>query len=121
MDGGQRVTLPRVKETGRHPRLLPWATEDGKTCVLSTDDDGGFLSRLADNFEAAQLSVAEDILQRAVPVLEDPMAPHVEVRYAAVRLTECLRDVLRIAESRGLRLPPTDVGEEGEDVSEGPA
>lgn len=33
--------------SGRHVRLLPWTT-DGKRCLLSTDNAGGYLSRLAD-------------------------------------------------------------------------
>ncbi|MEU6552791.1 hypothetical protein ABZ915_21265 [Streptomyces sp. NPDC046915] len=33
------------------------------------------------------------------------LSPNVEVRYAAIRLSECLADVLRVAESRGRRLP----------------
>ncbi|POX44657.1 hypothetical protein C3488_32095 [Streptomyces sp. Ru72] len=30
-------------------RLLPWAGPDGKPCYLSTDDQGGYVSRLADH------------------------------------------------------------------------
>ncbi|GAA2670561.1 hypothetical protein GCM10010310_09250 [Streptomyces violaceolatus] len=36
-------------------RLLPWSGPDGKPCYLSTDDSGGYISRLADNIEAVQL------------------------------------------------------------------
>ena len=28
-------------------RLLPWTGPDGKPCFLSTDDNGGHMSRLA--------------------------------------------------------------------------
>lgn len=35
------------------PRLLPWTTSDGKQCLLSTDDAGGFRSWLADDFETS--------------------------------------------------------------------
>ncbi|MGW7261769.1 hypothetical protein [Streptomyces sp. NPDC054834] len=107
--------------TGHRRRLLPWTTGDGKPCMLSTDDDGGFLSRLADDFEAAQLATAADLLKAASKVLANPLAPHVEVRYAAVRLSECLTDTLRIAESRGLRLAAPDTEEDdSESATESP-
>jgi len=87
--------------------------------MLSTDDPGSFLSRLADDFEAAQLAMGAHVLEEARKVLDDLMSPHAEVRYAGVRLAECLDDVLRIAESRGLRLPPAD-SEEDENDAETP-
>ncbi|MFC8196638.1 hypothetical protein ACFUTV_14705 [Streptomyces sp. NPDC057298] len=102
--------------TGNTPRLLPWTTEDGKRCMLS-GKEGGFLSRLADEFETVQLAMGSDVLMLAREVLENPASPHAEVRYSAIRLAECLTDALRIAESRGLRLPERG-GDEGED---GPA
>jgi len=37
------------------------------------------------------------------------LSPNVGVRYAAIRLSECLADVLRVAESRGRRLPTPDI------------
>jgi hypothetical protein len=45
-----------------------------------------------------------DVLVLARKVL-DPKAPCTEVRFAGVRLAECLSGVLRVAESRGMRLP----------------
>lgn len=89
-------------------RLLPWRSLDGKPCYLSTDDHGGRLSRLADDMEAVQLATAEDVLGLARPLLADPTTPYTEVRYAGIRLAECLTDALRVAESRGLRLPEAD-------------
>jgi hypothetical protein len=84
--------------------------------MLSTDDEGGFLSRLADDFEAAQLAMGADLVKEASMVLGNPMSTYAEVRYAALRLMECLTDALRIAESRGLRLSVLDTGDEdGED------
>ncbi|MFD7923342.1 hypothetical protein ACFV3R_29525 [Streptomyces sp. NPDC059740] len=79
---------------------------------MSTSDEGGFLSRLADDFEAVQLAMGEKVLKRARKVLEDLMTPNAEVRYTALRLSECLTDALRIAESRGLRLPAPDTTED---------
>jgi hypothetical protein len=89
-------------------RLLPWSSPDGKPCFLANGSEGGYVSRLADETEARQLADGLDVLRRARLVLEDPMSPHVEVRYAAIRLTECLADALRVAESRGRRLPSAD-------------
>lgn len=70
-----------------------------------TDDRGSRLSRLADELEARQLAAAEDVLGLARPLLDDPASPYTEVRYAGLRLAECLTDALRVAESRGMRLP----------------
>ncbi|KPC62435.1 hypothetical protein ADL29_19045 [Streptomyces chattanoogensis] len=90
------------------PRLLPW-TRDGKACYLSTDGGSdSVLSRLADDMEDVQLAMAGEVQEAAAKVLGDPMSPHVEVRYAALRLSECLREVRRVAESRGARIPVPD-------------
>ncbi|MFB6556295.1 hypothetical protein [Streptomyces sp. NPDC056405] len=106
--------------SGHRPRLLPWTTGDGKRCLLSSDGEG-FLSRLADDFEAVQLTMAEDMLKAARKVLDDPMSPHVEVRYAGIRLAECLTDVVRVAESRGLRLSSPDSSDDEDGDDEDPA
>ncbi|MFG3017928.1 hypothetical protein ACGFZQ_05150 [Streptomyces sp. NPDC048254] len=90
------------------PRLLPWPTPEGKPCYLVTDNNGGYLSRLADDLETAQLATGIDVLGRARQVLDDPMSPYTEVRYAGIRLAECLTDALRVAESRGMRLVVPD-------------
>ncbi|WP_309031008.1 hypothetical protein [Streptomyces alfalfae] len=62
--------------------------------------------------------MAEDMLKAARKVLDDPMSPHAEVRYAGIRLAECLTDVMRIAESRGLRLSSPDSSDDDEDGDE---
>ncbi|MFJ3901787.1 hypothetical protein [Streptomyces sp. NPDC090025] len=99
---------------GLPPRLLPWA-RDGKTCYLSTDGGpNSVLSRLADEMEAVQLGIGANVLESAHKVLSDPKSPHSEVRYTALRLSECLQDALRVAESRGDRIPEPD-DEEPED------
>ncbi|MFC9679050.1 hypothetical protein [Streptomyces sp. NPDC056948] len=90
------------------PRLLPWSSPDGNPCYLVTDDDGSYLSRLADDLEAVQLATGTDVLGLARKVLDDPASPRTEVRFASLRLAECLTDALRVAESRGLRLPVPD-------------
>lgn len=85
-------------------RLLPWLTDDGKPCLLRTDDPGGFLSRVADNLESVQTDMATEILALAEKSLTNPLATRAEIEYAGLRLSESLADVLRIAESRRLRL-----------------
>ncbi|MFF9058413.1 hypothetical protein ACF09K_06845 [Streptomyces sp. NPDC014882] len=94
-----------VTAAGR-PRLLPWSNLDGNPCYLVTDDTGtGRLSRLADDVEAVQLDMADDLLGHAVDLLGDGKATAPQLRYLAARLAEALHDVHRIARSRGARLP----------------
>ena len=83
-------------------RLLPWSGPEGKPCYLSTDSR---LSRLADDLEEAQLDSGEQVLAGARAVLSDPKAGERAVRFALTRATECLADLLRIAVSRGERIP----------------
>ncbi|MEU3709198.1 hypothetical protein [Streptomyces catenulae] len=102
-------------DPAHHVRILPW-TADGKLCVLSTSGPGSFLSRLADSLEETQLAAGRQTLDQAHAVLSDPMSPYGELRYAGIRLAECLRDALYVAESRGLRM--TDPDEEDPDSEE---
>jgi hypothetical protein len=97
-------------------RLLPWLSEEGNPCWLVSDGTPDRLWRLADDLEAEQLSTAADVLDDARRVLGDLMSPYAEVRYAGVRLAKCLTDALRVAESRGMRLPvPDDAESDGPD------
>ncbi|WP_371578629.1 hypothetical protein [Streptomyces sp. NBC_01314] len=105
-----------VPGRGRALRLLPWPSPEGKPSYLVTDHKGGHLSRLADDLEATQLATGTDVLDLARTVLDDPTSPYTEVRYAGIRLAECLTDTLRVAESRGLRLPAPDIEDEDETV-----
>ncbi|MFI8947987.1 hypothetical protein ACIGO6_15945 [Streptomyces sp. NPDC053750] len=86
-------------------RLLPWTTPEGKPCYLSTDSGHSRLSRLADDIEAAQLDSGEQVLAGARAVLGDRKAGEPAVRFALARATEALEEVLRVAVSRGRRLP----------------
>ncbi|MGC9500428.1 hypothetical protein [Streptomyces sp. WG7] len=86
-------------------RLLPWTTPEGNPCYLSTDDSRSLLSRLADDIEEAQLGSGEQVLAGARAVLGDGKAGERAVRFALTRATESLEDVLRVAVSRGRRLP----------------
>ncbi|MER6999483.1 hypothetical protein [Streptomyces sp. NPDC000410] len=91
-------------ERRQSTRLLPWSGTDGKPCVLITDDHGGYISRLADNIESVQLGMGNELLAHAVDLLDDHKLGSSELRYLSARLSEALRDALRIAESRGARL-----------------
>ncbi|MBD0708047.1 MULTISPECIES: hypothetical protein [unclassified Streptomyces] len=88
------------------PRSLPWTTQDGNPCYLSTDDRG-CLSFLADSIEEVQLDMGEELLEYArkavAPGARELSA--VEYRWLAHRLTEALADALRVAESRGKHIP----------------
>ena len=108
-----------VPVPGRAPtlRLLPWPSPEGKPCYLVTDQNGGHVSRVADALEITQLATGTDVLGLARAVLDDPASPYTEVRYAGIRLAECLTDVLRVAESRGLRLPVPDTDALEEDLA----
>ncbi|MFJ3040055.1 hypothetical protein [Streptomyces tendae] len=82
-------------------RLLPWSGPDGKPCYLSTDDSGGYMSRLADNIEAVQLGMAADLVEQFSAVLGDRDAGSEDLHRMLNELTGALRDVLRVATSRG--------------------
>ncbi|MFD5396623.1 hypothetical protein ACFWJW_20655 [Streptomyces sp. NPDC127097] len=89
-------------------RLLPWSGPEGNPCYLSTESRGGYLSRLADHTEAVQLEMAAELLEHAVEVLDDEEPELNELRLLTMDMTEALRDVRRVAISRGHRLPVTD-------------
>jgi hypothetical protein len=87
-------------------RLLPWAGEDGKACFLSTDSEGSsFLSRLADNLESVQTGMAEDLLGHVREILAAGPSSEAELRNLVGCLSASLRDMIRVADSRGDRLP----------------
>ncbi|MDT0394227.1 hypothetical protein [Streptomyces edwardsiae] len=95
--------------TSNELRLLPWTGPDGKPCFLSTDENDGYMSRLADNIESVQLGTATELLNQAIGMLATDTAPN-DMRLLAKNLTGALRDTLRVATSRGHRLDsrPTD-------------
>ncbi|MGX1757560.1 hypothetical protein ACWIG5_11735 [Streptomyces lydicus] len=84
----------------RQPRLLPWSGPGGKPCYLIGDGDGP-VSRLADEMEATQLGMGAALLGHARAMLDDRQVSDGELRFLVERLIEALRDLLRIAESRG--------------------
>lgn len=91
-------------------RLLPWTRDDGRQCYL-LGGGGGLVSRVADRVERELLDMAVELLGHADDMLGDggrhagtgTVTPE-QYRFLAARLTEALRDVNRIAESRGARL-----------------
>ncbi|WP_434744391.1 hypothetical protein [Streptomyces sp. A-14] len=94
-------------------RLLPWSGPEGKPCFLGSDSENGHLSRLADDTEAIQLAVGAELLAHASEVQAAGDAEAEELRLLVTDLTGALWDVLRVAESRGHRLPTRDGGGEG--------
>ncbi|WP_030671212.1 hypothetical protein [Streptomyces rimosus] len=90
-------------------RLLPRTQDSEKRCLLSSDGDG-YVSRFADDMEAAQLDMGTTLLDRAGALLGDADASAGELRYLANRLVESLGDALRVADSRGRRVPGLGVG-----------
>ncbi|MFE7772615.1 hypothetical protein ACFU5O_01680 [Streptomyces sp. NPDC057445] len=90
-------------------RLLPWTGPDGKPCYLSTDDNGSYLSRLADNTEAIQLGLAADLVALAQEALGAEEIEPEELRRLTADLEDALKDVLRVATSRGHRLPAPNI------------
>lgn len=105
-DRMRRRELYDAASGGGGPRLLPWTSPEGKPCYLSTDGRG-YLSTLADSIETVQLSMGQELLAYA----RDATAPGTktlsasEYRWLACRLAEALADALRVAESRGQRIP----------------
>ncbi|MFC9943145.1 hypothetical protein [Streptomyces pratensis] len=84
-------------------RLLPWAGPEGKPCYL-LGDGAGYVSRIADDIESVQLGMAVELLDHAADMLDDRQVTAPQLRYVVARMAESLRDVHRIAESRGERL-----------------
>jgi hypothetical protein len=91
------------EETQRDYRLLPWSSEDGKPCFLSSDGDG-LIDALADQLEEMQLELGHEMLGYAEELTAYEGAGEQELRFLVARMGEALRDALRIAESRGGRL-----------------
>ncbi|XUL89198.1 hypothetical protein ACQ86D_23260 [Streptomyces galilaeus] len=90
-------------KTQNELRLLPWAGPEGKPCYLSTDDQDGYISRLADHIESVQLGMASELLEHAPQVLDDETVDHGQLSLLAAQLAGALHDVLRVATSRGRR------------------
>ncbi|MDT3398132.1 hypothetical protein RKE29_16030 [Streptomyces sp. B1866] len=98
---------------GGWSRLLPWSGPEGEARFLVASSSAGArgIGRAADEMEALQMQMGAQWCGYARAVLADPRATREEVRYVTERLVGALRDVLRVADSRGRRLsPPGDGG-----------
>ncbi|MEU0129194.1 hypothetical protein [Streptomyces sp. NPDC006289] len=93
-------------------RLLPWSGPEGKPCYV-LGDGAGYVSRVADNVESVKLGMAVELLDHAADMLDDRQVTSAQLRYIVARMAEALRDVHRIAESRGERLAAPSAGPEG--------
>ncbi|NUV99910.1 hypothetical protein [Streptomyces sp. CAI 127] len=91
-------------------RLLPWAGTAGRPCYVVGNGDGK-VSREADKVEAMQLGMAYELLDHADDMVADDGSTAVQLRHVAAALAHSLRDVHRVARSRGLRLGIPDVFE----------
>jgi hypothetical protein len=91
------------------PRLLPWPREDGKSCYLSPGEGGSsFVTHLADAMEVTQVELAEQLLGHVDTLVSAGVSSESELRQLVSYLCMSLRDVVRVAESRGARLPRRD-------------
>ncbi|WP_330478413.1 hypothetical protein OG301_23040 [Streptomyces platensis] len=99
-------------------RLLPWSSPNGNPCYLLGDGTGP-VSRVADDIERLQLGMADDLIGHADGLLACQGAGNRELRFLARGLTDCLRDVRRVAESRGARLRSVDRSPDDEGGNEG--
>ncbi|MFI2185617.1 hypothetical protein [Streptomyces sioyaensis] len=93
------------QRSGSGLRLLPWLSLAGNPCFLRSDDAGSYLARKADLMEAEQMREGAAVIVDAEEVLDDPAAGSLMLRVTLLRATTALDDVLRVADSRGGRLP----------------
>ncbi|WP_435597840.1 hypothetical protein [Streptomyces anulatus] len=91
-------------------RLLPWTGTGGRPCYVVGNGDGK-VSREADKVEAMQLGMAYELLDHADDLVADDASTVVQLRHVAAALAHSLRDVHRVARSRGLRLGIPDAFE----------
>lgn len=98
-------------------RLLPWSSPDGKPCYLAGDGNG-YVSRLADEIETAQLASAAELIKEGQRALEARTGKPGE-DHLLDAMTASLADVHRVAESRGARLPAPDDDEPDGDAAPG--
>ncbi|WP_308403891.1 hypothetical protein [Streptomyces rhizoryzae] len=85
------------------PRLLPWSSPDGKPAYV-LGDGTGFVSRMADEVEEAQLALADGLIVDARRTLDARTWTSGELHLLTVELAESLVEVRRVARSRGDRL-----------------
>ncbi|OEV30299.1 hypothetical protein AN219_11750 [Streptomyces nanshensis] len=89
-------------------RLLPWPSPNGGPSYTPDDLPAGVIARMADEMEDCQERSARFVLKLSREMLELSEERELtmdEAKYVINRLCESLGDVLRVAESRGDRLP----------------
>ena len=88
-------------------RSLPWSSPEGEPALPTPDDNpDGPITRLANRMEAEQLAAGEAVLRLAREMLGARVRREPdECEFVMRRLAECLHDALRVADSRGCRLP----------------
>ncbi|MEW1659792.1 hypothetical protein [Streptomyces sp. NPDC093707] len=89
--------------TDATPRLLPWSSPDGKPCFV-LGDGTGYISRMADDVEEAQLTLADGLIADSRRLLRARNWTSGELHLLTAELTESLTEIRRIAKSRGARL-----------------
>jgi hypothetical protein len=94
-----------VNPPGNAMRLLPWSNGDGRPCYLMGAGSSR-VSRVADDVERDQLARAADLLDQSADLLAGRRVSASRARSLAACLARSLRDVHRVAESRGARLLP---------------
>ncbi|WP_030989495.1 hypothetical protein [Streptomyces sp. NRRL S-1813] len=97
-------------------RLLPWSGPEGNPCYL-LGDGTGYVSRAADDVESVQLDMAAELLDHAADMLADRKVTPAQLGFLVARMAEALRDIHRIAESRGARLP-VPAYDDGDDIDD---
>lgn len=84
--------------------------------------DGGVesgFSRVADRIEDVQLDMADGLLGHAADLLGDGKATDRQLRFLGEQLSAALRDVRRVAESRGgMRMQHITAAEDGQQGGE---
>ncbi|KUJ70146.1 hypothetical protein ACZ90_07330 [Streptomyces albus subsp. albus] len=92
-------------------RLLPWSGPGGQPAYLVSDGGAdSHLWRLADQMEAVQLRMSDEMIGHAQAMVNDRKVGIRELRFVVRRMTEALIDTRRIADSRGMRLSELDDG-----------
>ncbi|MET7640668.1 hypothetical protein [Streptomyces sp. NPDC005438] len=94
-------------------RLLPWTDTAGRPCYLKEGGTRGHVSRKADHVEAEQIDNGRECLEYANEILAEPEPDEEELLFLVEPLRDALRDLLRIAKSRGDRIPWHDPYDHG--------
>ncbi|MFJ2603616.1 hypothetical protein ACIO13_01320 [Streptomyces sp. NPDC087425] len=94
-------------------RLLPW-TVNGKPAYV-VGGGTGRISRMADHVECEQLEMAAELLEHADDLLAGEKVTSEQLRYLTGCLVNSLREVHRVAKSRGARIPGPEWGDDEDD------